>query len=69
LIQDYEERADEIVRKVTADNLAVAVELAALPQQIRGYGPVKARYAAHAKKREAALMRRFAETSLKSTLA
>jgi len=69
LIQDYEERADEIIRKLSADNLPVAVELAALPQQIRGFGSVKARYAAHAKKREAALMRRFAETSLKSTLA
>ena len=69
LIQDYEDRADEIIRKLTADNLPVAVELAALPQQIRGFGSVKARYAAHAKKREAALMRRFAETSLKSTLA
>ncbi len=69
LIQDYEERADEMIRKLNADNLAVAVELAALPQHIRGYGPVKARYAAHAKKREAALMRRFAEASLESTLA
>ena len=58
-----------MIRKLNADNLAVAVELAALPQHIRGFGPVKARYAAHAKKREAALMRRFAETSLESTLA
>ena len=69
LIQDYEERADEIARKLNANNLAVAAELAALPQHIRGYGAVKARYAANAKKREAVLMRRFAEASLKSTLA
>jgi indolepyruvate ferredoxin oxidoreductase len=69
LIEDYEERADEIARKLSADNLAVAVELAALPQHIRGYGSVKARYAANAKKREAALMRRFAEASPETTLA
>jgi indolepyruvate ferredoxin oxidoreductase len=69
LIQHYEDSADEIIHKLTADNLAVAAELAALPQQIRGFGPVKARYAANAKKREAALMRRFAEASLESTMA
>jgi len=65
LIQDYEDMADDLVRKLNADNLPLAVELAALPQQIRGYGPVKARYAASAKKREAVLKRRFAEASLK----
>ena len=69
LIQDYEETADMILRDLNAGNLAIAVELASLPQQIRGYGPVKARYAASAKKREIELKRRFAAERLKAALA
>jgi indolepyruvate ferredoxin oxidoreductase len=65
LIQDYEETADMLVRKLTAETLPLAVDLAALPQRIRGYGPVKARYAAEAKKREGVLKRRLAAVSLK----
>jgi indolepyruvate ferredoxin oxidoreductase len=61
LLANYERMVSEILPALTRDNLAVAVELAALPQRMRGYGPVKARYVAQAKKREAMLKRRFAQ--------
>jgi indolepyruvate ferredoxin oxidoreductase len=60
LIRDYEQMISDILPALCPANLAVATELAALPQRIRGYGPVKARYVAQAKKREAELKRRFA---------
>jgi indolepyruvate ferredoxin oxidoreductase len=60
LIRDYEQMISDILPALRLDNLAIATDLAALPQRIRGYGPVKARYVAQAKKREAELKRRFA---------
>ncbi|WP_370878918.1 indolepyruvate ferredoxin oxidoreductase family protein [Azospirillum picis] len=43
LIARYEATVGEIVERLSADRLAVAIELAALPQEIRGFGPVKQR--------------------------
>ncbi|ALG73094.1 pyruvate ferredoxin oxidoreductase [Azospirillum thiophilum] len=43
LIARYEATVAEIAERLTADRLAAAVELAALPQEIRGFGPVKQR--------------------------
>jgi indolepyruvate ferredoxin oxidoreductase len=60
LIHEYENMISEILPALRLDNLATAIELAALPQRIRGYGAVKERYAAQAKKHEAELKRRFA---------
>ncbi len=69
LIADYERMIAEMIAALSPGNLALANELAALPQQIRGYGPVKARYAAQAKKRETELKRRFFAASEKSRAA
>jgi indolepyruvate ferredoxin oxidoreductase len=43
LIGEYEVLCDKIEKTLNADNHAVAVALAALPEKIRGYGHVKAR--------------------------
>ncbi|MBK8468398.1 MAG: indolepyruvate ferredoxin oxidoreductase family protein [Actinomycetales bacterium] len=43
LISDYEALLDEIVDRLSPDNVAVAVELAALPDLVRGYDEVKLR--------------------------
>jgi indolepyruvate ferredoxin oxidoreductase len=59
LIAEYEEVLDEIVKKLTPVNYPVAVELAALPEKIRGYGSVKQRHIAAAKAEEAALREQF----------
>jgi len=41
LIRQYEQDMKEILAALTADNLKIARELAALPLEIRGFGPVK----------------------------
>ena len=45
LIAEYETVLDEIAKGLTSQNHAVAIELAALPMEIRGFGHVKAKEA------------------------
>jgi indolepyruvate ferredoxin oxidoreductase len=59
LIADYERIVDEIVAGLKPSNFDTAVELAGLPEQIRGFGHIRERYLANAKKREAALLDAF----------
>ena len=59
LIADYETLIGEVVGKLTADNRALAIGLANIPQKIRGYGHVKLRNVKVAKAEEAALLEQF----------
>jgi indolepyruvate ferredoxin oxidoreductase len=59
LIADYEATVDELLRGLRAESHATAVEIAALPEDIRGFGPVKAESIAAARAREAELLARF----------
>ncbi|NNM71065.1 indolepyruvate ferredoxin oxidoreductase family protein [Enterovirga aerilata] len=59
LVADYVKLLDEILAGLTPANHATAVGLAALPGKIRGFGHVKARHLAAAKKEEAELLARF----------
>jgi indolepyruvate ferredoxin oxidoreductase len=59
VVAEYEDLLAEIIGKLTPDNHGVAVELAALPEKIRGFGPVKQRHLAAAKAEEAALLEQF----------
>ncbi|MBI1905996.1 MAG: indolepyruvate ferredoxin oxidoreductase family protein [Rhodocyclales bacterium] len=59
LIADYEKMMDEIVSGLVTENLEVAVELAALPEQIRGFGHVRERYLGHAEQRRDVLLQAF----------
>jgi len=59
LIKGYERDMGEVLRDVTPQTLAVAVELAGLPRQIKGFGPVKAANAAAAAARRAELLTGF----------
>ena len=59
LAADYQALLDEIASKLTPENHALAVGLAAIPEKIRGFGPVKARHLAVAKADEAALLEQF----------
>ncbi len=56
LIGEYEAVIDEVLKQLTPDKHATAVELACVPEHIRGYGHVRARHLAAAKTREAALL-------------
>ena len=59
LVVDYERLVDEVLARVGPANHAVAVELAALPEQVRGYGHVKLRQLEAVRTREAELLARL----------
>ena len=56
LITDYEALIDELLPRLAAYNHALAVELASIPEHIRGYGHVKERHLKAAKAKEAELI-------------
>jgi indolepyruvate ferredoxin oxidoreductase len=69
LIREYEDLILKIATDLTAQNLDIAVELAALPQRMRGFGHIKDANIQKARADQAALLRRFdapAPTRLKS---
>jgi indolepyruvate ferredoxin oxidoreductase len=59
LAREYEATVDELLSMLDADNRALAVEIAALPDHIRGFGHVKDKAIEEAKAREAELMAAF----------
>jgi indolepyruvate ferredoxin oxidoreductase len=56
LIADYEAVVEELLQGLSQGNHALAVEIAGIPEQIRGFGHVKARHLEPAKRREADLL-------------
>jgi indolepyruvate ferredoxin oxidoreductase len=67
LIVEYEATIRRLLDALDGRSLALAVEIARVPEKIRGFGPVKAKAIEVAKAREAALLSRFgASTGLKS---
>jgi indolepyruvate ferredoxin oxidoreductase len=59
LIDTYVARIDELLPQLSADNLALAAEIAAVPLQMRGFGHVKIANVALARTREAELLHRL----------
>jgi indolepyruvate ferredoxin oxidoreductase len=64
LVGEYEALVDEILDRLLPANHEVAVELASLPAEIRGFGHVKETSLARVKAREEVLVARFRSTSL-----
>jgi indolepyruvate ferredoxin oxidoreductase len=56
LIREYETALDVILPALRADTIALAAEIARLPQTIRGYGPLRQAGADAARKRRDELM-------------
>jgi indolepyruvate ferredoxin oxidoreductase len=56
LIGEYRASIDEVLQTLSASNLTQAVEIARVPEDIRGYGHVKERHLAAARPKWAALM-------------
>jgi indolepyruvate ferredoxin oxidoreductase len=69
LIGEYEAVLEEIIGRLSAANHPTAVELAALPLEIRGFGHVKQANLNRAKAKEAALLTRFRSPSPTHALA
>ncbi len=67
LIQQYRQTVEELLKTLDKDRLALAAEIARIPEEIRGYGHVKERHLAAAKPKWERLMQRWrsGETALK----
>jgi indolepyruvate ferredoxin oxidoreductase len=61
LIGEYRTMIETVLADLTADNYALAVEIASLPEQIRGYGSVKEQHLAQAQRRRDQLLTDFAD--------
>ena len=59
LVTDYEALVAELAAGLSPRNHALAVELASVPERIRGFGHVKARHLADARARWATLLERW----------
>ena len=69
LVQDYLELAAEFARSADERNMAAALELARLPDDIRGFGHVKERNLQAAQTRRAELLGQYREPGLRSKAA
>jgi indolepyruvate ferredoxin oxidoreductase len=69
LITQYEATLERLLEKLTAANHDLAVQIAAIPEEIRGFGHVKQRHLAAAKKKEADLLACFASPELQRAAA
>jgi indolepyruvate ferredoxin oxidoreductase len=59
LIGEYRASLDEVLASVDAGNLALALQIARIPEEIRGYGHVKERHLAAARPKWQALMEQW----------
>ncbi|MEV4101681.1 indolepyruvate ferredoxin oxidoreductase family protein [Nonomuraea sp. NPDC049649] len=59
LVREYAELVEHVAGRLSPDNIALAVELAGLPDQVRGYEDVKLRNVEKYRERLAALRARF----------
>ena len=59
LIQEYEKTTKELLRGLTKKNHNLAVEIAKIPEQIRGFDMVKQRHFKAAKSAENKLLTQF----------
>jgi indolepyruvate ferredoxin oxidoreductase len=59
LIAEYEATVEHLLAKLTPANHPLAVQIAAIPEDIRGFGHVKARHLVAARKKHEGLMAQF----------
>src|SRR5208282_136230 len=69
LIPAYESVIEELMAKLDHDNFTLAVEIASVPEHIRGYGHVKDRHIDDAKAHEAELLATFRAPPSRATAA
>ncbi len=63
LISDYQETMETLMTSLNPDNHRVAIQIASVPRQIRGYGHIKERNLEHARQEEAALVQKYDHAS------
>ncbi len=68
LIREYELLINEILARLDPHNHEVAIELASIPEHIRGYGHVKVRHLEEARQRQATLLTKFRGEPARATV-
>jgi indolepyruvate ferredoxin oxidoreductase len=56
LIREYEETVEQLLSGLSAENHASAIQIASIPEEIRGYGHIKAKSIVAARKKRDELM-------------
>jgi indolepyruvate ferredoxin oxidoreductase len=69
LVEDYFSTIGKLLGDLSAGNVALATEIASIPEHIRGYGHVKEAHLHKAKMREAALLARWSAGPMGATKA
>ena len=69
LINEYEQDVERLLQGLTAQNHATAVEIASLPEEIRGYGHIKARNLVAARTKREQLFSTFGARSARERAA
>ena len=69
LVEQYFSLVGKIIDNLNPENYATAVELASLPEQLRGYGHVKEKSIASVKSKEAQLLNIFNNPELRKSAA
>jgi indolepyruvate ferredoxin oxidoreductase len=59
LAREYEEAVERLLARLSAQNHALAVQIASIPDEIRGFGQIKARSIGPARKKRDELLARF----------
>ena len=67
LIADYVAQIEKLLPKLSRENLAVMVEIASIPERIRGYGHVKLASIAAGKRRLSELLAKLEATGTDNT--
>jgi indolepyruvate ferredoxin oxidoreductase len=62
LIREYEETVERLLAELSPQNHAIAIQIASLPEEMRGYGHVKTRNVAAARKKRAELLGKLEST-------
>lgn len=69
LIGEYEATIGTVLATLDQNNHGLAVQLAALPETMRGFGHIKEKNVAAAKEREAALLAAYSNPATQSVAA
>jgi indolepyruvate ferredoxin oxidoreductase len=59
LIREYERSVEELIKGLSAQNHALAVQIASVPEDMRGFGYIKQRNVEAARKKRDELLARF----------
>jgi indolepyruvate ferredoxin oxidoreductase len=69
LISEYEKTVEALLKNLTPQNHALAVQIASIPEEIRGFGHIKLKSAAAARKKREQLLAAFGDPAIQKAAA